>query len=211
MTLQEAITRTKSEGGIDRTDAEVQVWILDRVRTMVADSMWRLQEASFGVTVAGTSRYAVPADVVDLKFIYIGTGRYDEISPWEMREVKTGRGSIVGDQGVYALVANSSSVEYIDFHPIPTQAGLAITGFSSMALGTVNLSDQLPIPADVHRYAVYGGIAEGLAVTDERLPEADAFEARFEQGVQKLTRRRMSRSGSGVQQIRVGGYHLTRR
>lgn len=203
MTIAEIIAAAKTEGGLDATDAQVQGWVNNRLRRLYAESLWRMQERSLGVTVAGTGRYAIPADVADIRRVTVGGTPYSAASTEELWNLRAGTQYLSGLGGVFAP-GYDDTTDYIELWPVPDTAGQQIVALAAAVPADLTLSDTPAIPSDFHDLLVEGAIADGLARLDEHLQESDRWEARWTAGVERLRRRRNSRVGSGPQQIRVG-------
>ena len=204
MTVQEVVTAVK-QAGFDESEAVVKGWVLQRLRVMVARAKWRVMDITIGTTVADQAQYYLDPSVVDLRSVRVGGVPYDPISPRDLDELKMGWATKSGPGGLFTQAfGRDFDAEFIELWPAPVESGVLISGLAAWQPAPVPDSSELPIPADLHHYVLEGAIADGLARSDERLQEADRFEARFEQGVQLLSQRRNARHTAGPSRIRVG-------
>jgi hypothetical protein len=207
--LGQYVSGVRAEGGIDASEDVVKGWANERLREMVARSKWRMAEINLGATVAGQARYVVADDVVDIEGLMVGSLPYVPVSRQKLWGIKYGDLSVTSGRGVFAPAPDSSGVEAIELYPVPDEAGIAIPALVALEPVTLaNNSDEPDIPVDLHGYWRDGGLATGLALMDERLAESDRFEARFEQGVEMLSKRKISRFSHGPTQIQIAGVHF---
>lgn len=209
MNLGELRTRFKTLGGFDLADAKADEILNDRYRVLVARARWRLATIDLGATVTGQVAYALPDEVVDLEQLSVGSIPYTRVGYRTLAEVRAGlRGVIrLSGEGLFAPAFGSDGTDQIELYPAPSEDGAEITGLAALEPATLVADGDTPaIPVDLHDRIVDGAVAVGLALMDERLPEADRFEGRFEDGVTQLARRKNSRVGGGVVRIQVKGY-----
>lgn len=207
LTFDNIVDRLQAQ--FDTTQATVVAVVNERHERMVADSLWRAVEKSLGNTVSGTSRYALPDDVVDLRGLKVGTLVYDVVGQQDLWSLQDSArdAALEGPGGVFAQAFSDTGVAYVELYPVPETSGEAITGLqalepAAMAYGTA----VAPIvPSDLRPYLMHGARADLFLEIDERPDLADAHEARYQEGVLKLKRRRLSRIGSGPRRMSVLG------
>ena len=204
LTLAEMRTQVKVQGGFDVSDAVVDGWINERYKQLVARSGWYTATVSMGNTSAGVYKYPIDPDVVDLHALSVGGVPYDRVGHADLWRVRGGTARLQGYGGVFAPEFLADGSAAIAIHPEPTGAN-AIEALVSSLPGNLSAdADVARVPADFHEHIVEGAIGIGLARIDERLGEADRFEARFNEAVDLLRSRKNSRIGSGAVSLRVG-------
>lgn len=203
MTLDELVAAVQSQ--FDASAAQVQQWANDRQRRMVAKSLWRGVQKDVGSTVAGQAAYTVEQDMVDLQALMVDGVPYGEAAVEEMWALAAGTGRLVGD-GVFAPSFTSAGVPQVQLYPVPSEAGLSITGLMAYEPVTMVSGDSPIIPVDLHPHLLDGVIADGYEQLDGRWDLATPHEQRFEQGIVELRSRRLSRIGGGPVRAQVAGY-----
>lgn len=200
MTLSELTKIVKEQGGFDHSDSVIQGWINDRYRQMVGRSQWRMAQITLGTTIAGTSEYPLPNDVVDLSGLMVGGVTYDRAGQKQLWDLKRTGGS----QTVFVPDFTSTGTAQIELYPNPSTSGATIEGLAALLPSRlVDAADTPIVPDDLQDALVDGAIATGLRRIDEHLPEADNYEQRFTDKTEELRRRLNSRIGSGPHMIRV--------
>lgn len=203
--LKTAVTTT---AGIDTDATTAGVWINERLREAVARAKWNMAEITVGPTVAGTVRYAISDDIIDLDELLVAAVPYQRTSTRSLYRLRTGQLARNTSDGVFAPTFSSAGVESIDLYPAPEESGLAITGLAAMKAVTLTGTETPGIPEDLHPGLRDGAVATGLSLTEERHDSAQVFQARFDAMVAELTRRKNSRIGSGPTQVMVAGIHF---
>jgi hypothetical protein len=203
---QTIVTRVKSTVGAT-TDADARAWVLDAARRLNGETQYLTISASLGVTVAGQAEYSLPADIVDLAAVRVGTVVYSKASPndiWGLED--TGNpATLVGNGGLFAPAWSSTGVPKIELYPVPTAAGTVIEGRQVITIPepTVWATEDPPLPSDFDTALWHGAVASGLAEKDEDLAAAEWHENRFAAAANRLQRRKNSRIGSGAVRMRV--------
>lgn len=214
MILSDAITAVSAQFDTQTSatsDTVIRSWIHRCLQDAVARAKWRKALRSLGPTVAGTSVYELPEDVVDVRSLRVASSK-----PWSRVSTEVLWEYTAGQlpqpwPGVFAptfeTVAEGGAVAdgdaaQIALYPTPATSGQAIDALcaimppaigSGTAAGTV-----LPVPEDLAgKLAVDGPIAMGYREALGRMDLAKEYEARFEAGIQELARRANSRVGHG--------------
>lgn len=161
-----------------------------------------------GTTTADESNYALAADLVDLSAIKIVNG--DDVSLYygvaldDLWRMDAGEGSVTG----FAIDYQADGDPEIRLEPAPDTAGLEILGLYAQqpTVLAYGASSTLPVPVDVHTHLLAGAQADCLD-QEGRQDLAAKYEARFEEGVRKLIKRRNSRGDSvAPQRMSVMGW-----
>lgn len=215
MTFDDATARVRTQGGFDTSTSnisttDVQGWIQDRYKQAVADARYRLVELAVGNTVANQQNYALDTSVVEVLGLKIAGVPYKAAGTREVWDLDIGnlRLSVPRFGGVFTQEYESDGTVDLAIYPTPDDSGDAITALCAVepddwSSGTVSI-----IPTDLQEAIhVFGPIATGLALIDERLDSATYFENAYSAAVQKLGARRKGRINAGPVQIGVFGYH----
>jgi hypothetical protein len=211
--FSDAVAKVAAEGGFDSSSSSTSTttilgWVVERVRSALAESKYRRVIRDLGPTVAGDGSYALTADIVDVRMLRVGSSTpYAVASPEHLWEIEAGdRVLLAGTPGVFVGNFEADADATIDIYPVPSTAGQAISALVAVvpAAADLELADTIPLPDDVvERIAVDGAIATGMARVYARHDDAQAFEARYRDGVQVLARRANSRVGGGAVQIPI--------
>lgn len=207
MTGAAVITAILDQGGFDVSRTTALSWAQNRLDRANRRAEWKKKTVSLGNTVADQAEYSIPSEVLVLKDVYIGTRPYVRVGPDRLAALKHAEYSA---DYVYAPDWTTGAVEQIEFYPVPSTSGDAITGVAVVSADTLadSATEITAIPVEFHEEVlVDGSIATGLARLDERVGEADRFEARWEDAVERLRRLKVSRIGSGPSQFKVVGWH----
>jgi hypothetical protein len=192
-------------GQFDTTQATVESFVNERQGRMVSEAEYLLEVKSLGSTVSGTSTYNLDADLVDLRYIQVGSGRYDLTSLRDIWELQAGREGLSGSGSVFAPTYDSSGNRQIVLYPTPTTTGDVITGIEALhpSDGTYAANTALVIPKHLRPHLLDGVIADCYEQIDERWDMAQPHEQRYEDGIDKLRRLKNTRVGSGPAKIQL--------
>jgi hypothetical protein len=208
LTFRQMIDAVLTEHGFDVSEPTVKAWLNERYATMVVRARWRLLEVTLGTTVASQPDYALDDLIQELAYVYVGTNGdpYIKAGALEMRQLRAGTAIVSDDAaGAFSDAFSSTGAGLLRLFPIPTTAGLAITGLAAEPPTDLVADSDVPIvPADFHKPIVDGTIAIGLERDAERLQEATYFTGSFEGSIERLRKRRLGRIGGGPTQIRRG-------
>ena len=208
MTGAAVITAILDEGGFDVSRTVALSWAQDRLTRANRRAEWNKKTVSLGNTVADQAEYTIPSDVLVLKDVDVGTARYTRVGPDRLAALKHAEYSA---DYVYSPDWTTGAVEQIELYPVPSESGTAITGQAVVepaALADTG-AEITQLPAEFHqRVLVNGAIATGLARLDERIAEADRYEAEWASAVEEMRRLKISRIGSGPVRFKVQGKHF---
>lgn len=204
LTFSDLIARVRNAVG-DCTEAEAKGWLNDRYRQMVARSRFRMTQTTLGTTNAGQSDYAISADIVDLESLMVGGSVYNSDNPSTLWNLKAGKSRLYSHvAGIFVSDPSSTGPSQIELYPAPSTSGVDITGLVALQPSDlVDGTDEPIIPADYREALADGATAIGLAQKDEKLQEADRYETRFWDAVEKLRVKAIGRIGSGPARIRI--------
>lgn len=206
MNFDEMVTRLTSQ--YDVTQAQAVAFVNERLARLVSESEFMMVSKSLGTTTANQSNYQLAADLVDLSAIKIVNGAdvslYYGVSLDDLWRGDAGRGSPTG----FAIDYQADGDPEIRLEPAPETAGLTILGLYAQqpTVLTYGSTATIPVPADVHTHLLAGAQADCLD-QEGRQDLAGKYEARFEEGVRKLIRRKNSRGDSvAPQRMSVMGW-----
>lgn len=184
--------------------ATVEGWVDSRHKRMVADSKWRKEEREVAETVDGVARYDLSADIVDVRKLRAGDVPYDVVRQddlWSVRNpLEPAR--LVGPGGVCAQAFSDSGQAQVELYPVPTSSGDTITVLAAVQAATMQSGSSPIIPEDFHDALLSGAIADGYKKLDERWDLAVPHEQEFSNAIVALTKRAVSRVGSGPTRAR---------
>jgi hypothetical protein len=192
-------------GDIDATTA--LRYLNKRQRSMCARSGWFRKTVSIATTVVDRTDYDVSDDIDLLYTVTVDGVPYTKRSHGDIDRLRVGWSSLVGPGGLFAVSDASDGDTQLRLYPAPSEAGLAIEAWASVAPPAMVSGGQAPVvPDDFTDALVEGAIATHLARADENYGSADRNEARFDNACEELRRRakRRFRPG-GVAQARVLG------
>lgn len=180
----------------DASSSTAQGWVQEAYRRAVTDARWFTETVTLGTTVAGQAAYALPVGLVQLDSLFINGVEQGRVGEFDIPDLNAGA-AFLGSGGVYAQTSSSSGADQIALYPTPTTNGLAITGKgefvpNDLVAGTGAGSSPV-FPLDLHPVVLDGAIALGYLRKDERPDLAGIHESRFQEGVQKLRARKISR------------------
>jgi hypothetical protein len=194
MTWADLIAEVQAQ--IDVTPEQAYAWLLDRARVLNAESDWSLREIPL-VGITGATEYPLPLDCLKTEAVVVGGYPYarSTLSALDIARVASARRRIYAD-GVDQIGTN-----LIALYPPPTN-GVDIT-VRYLADVPDDRAGSPPFPEDIHQCLADGAIAYGMARMDERFDSAGYFDARFNDSIARLKRRRHSHVGRGGTPIRI--------
>jgi hypothetical protein len=209
--LGTAVDRVITEGGFDSTSTNtprsiITAWVSTQINEALARSKFRKQMREIGPTIAGQSQYAVPSDVVDMRYAVIAGRIWRVVSMDDFIDLKVGlRSRRAGVPGVIAASFEADADAVIDLYPTPDQGAQTITAVVAVTVGDLtDETKELPLPLDVQsRIAIDGAIGLGHQRLEEDAESAAPYLQRFEEGVAMLSKRTNTRIGSGPGQIQI--------
>lgn len=203
MTLGQLVASVLAE--FDADQGQVEGWANERHRRMVGESLWRGVEKPVGTTVAAQAAYPVEDDMLDLRMLSVDGVTYGHVSPEQMWAVTSGTAVLVGD-GVFSQSYDAFGVAQVKLYPVPTSDGLSIQGLMAFEPPDLGSNDSPIFPSHLHSYWRDGVFADAYEIVGVRQDLAQSHEARFEAGIEKLARLRVSRLGGGPVQARLVGW-----
>lgn len=193
----------------DVSSSTAQGYVQEAYRRAVADSKWLTSSVTIATTTAGDATYPLPANLVQLDSLFVDGVEYGRVGEFDIGDLNAAKVFLSQPGGVYGYTADSSGADQLQLYPTPTTSGLTITGKGVLVpadLVTGSGAGSSPVfPIDLHSVVLDGAIAIAYQRQDERPDMAAVHEARFQEGVQKLRARRISRvRGRGPFQARIG-------
>jgi hypothetical protein len=201
VTLAELVAAVREEH--DASQAQVERWANERYRDMVSAARWLMVERPVGTTVVDQDAYPVDPEMVQLERLFVDGAEFGRVGIEDMISVRAGRGRLVGGPGVFCAGADSAGAAQVEVFPTPETAGLAITGLMTFVPDALGQNDEPLFPSHLHRYWRDGVIADAYVMLDGRHDLAAAHEQRWAQGVEMLSRVKVSRIGRGAAQAQL--------
>lgn len=192
MTWADLIADVRAQ--IDTTADQAYRWLLDRARVMNAETDFLVAEATLA-GVDAQQEYSLPTDWVKVEAVVVNGTPYRRSTFAGMDAARCAASS----RPIYSDAVGAPPVLAI-WPPPSTGAAIVIRYVQDVP---DNRAGSPPFPADFHSALADGAIATGLARADERFDSAGYFEARFNDAIQRLRRRRHSRVGRGGVPIRL--------
>lgn len=206
--VDEVVTELRDAQGFGFAVSEPRAYeIVNRAIKRVARRALSIQAViSLGTTVADQEDYELPANVIDLRRIKVGTvANYSRISLdvlWDLKDIDSdvtlaGRGG-----GVFApQFSNDGATRSVSIYPAP-DAGQAISGFAVLEpADDLEAGDSLPFSDPEPVVNMAASIA--YKQVDEN-PESSAYYLNLaNEGAEELRRQTISQVGSGPNRIRL--------
>jgi hypothetical protein len=197
------VSRLRGMTAVDPDEAKAR--INQAHKRMCAEAEALKARITVGVTIVGEDTYELDPDIVQLLSLRVDGHAYERKSMDELDDLGANDAWAYGyPQRYFAPEFSAIGGGEVAIWPVPTSAGLTITGRAAMLPpDLVNDADYPSLPADFHEDLVDGAMATVLRRDDERFAEADAIEARFLQRCRDLRGRLNKRVGSGPVRIAV--------
>lgn len=213
MTVAELVQQVLEDGQFDATSAQALRWLNVRHKQMCARARNYRKALNLGPTVAGQDVYSIPAAVVEILQVTVGSYVYGAARHTDFAEGATGYLWLGGIGGIAGRDDTASGEPVLKLFPIPTsgavpEAGAALTVLAAVTPPELAEGDDttLKIPAEYTDALVAGAIATGLRRMEHRADLATTHEQIFTEGCTELLRATNRRfRGSGPALIRVQG------
>jgi hypothetical protein len=207
--VQALVNAVIEDGEFDATPAQALRWLSSRQKKMTARTACYCKTLSLGNTVAGQDTYSLPAEIVRVLQVTVGTfpltqARHDDFAKLAAHwEILLGEGGIVGRED------SAGGAAQLRIAPTPGDALSSIAVYAAMLSPGLVIGDDatLVIPADYYDALISGAIATGSERTEARYDIAAQAEGKFDAACQELaaaTTRRFRPVGQ--QKARVSGY-----
>lgn len=206
--VSDLIEQVREEAGFDVTVAAALRTMTQRHRKMVVRARLLRDAVELGPTILGQAAYTLPGEIVELEQLKVDGVLWRRAGARTLSELQGEIRRLVGSGGVYAQWPTAAGVEQVTLYPAPERAGLSLAGLAIVRPDDLTLAGSPIVPAEYYEALVEGTVAALLARVDERLGDADRYEARFNAATEELRRMVLGRLRSGPGQIKVVGYHL---
>jgi hypothetical protein len=206
------VADVKAQGGFDVDDATIYGLLNEVHKEVVGAAKWLEAIESLGATVAGVATYDLADSIVDVASINIdpgdgtGPGDWRRVGVREIWDLQGGRSFLRGAGGVFSPYFKADGTKQLALYPVPTLAGLAITGLVALIPSDLVAGQSPVIPEDMHARLKDGVISLGLMRLENRNDLAASFEQRKDAMAGELARRKNSRVGSEPTRMLVEGY-----
>lgn len=219
----QAVADIKAQGAFDTsganvTDETIRTWLDAKHREMLVRAKFRKELVELGPTVAGQQGYDIPDRVSEITALQVGgSAEWTRLKIEDFWALLAQQAALTGGSvGAYAETRTTATSlsgagnAQVALYPTPTAAGLSITALCVVIPSALTIvpDSSLVVPADFYQPLISGAIGMGLERTDARFDISAGFNAQFEQGVQLLKRRSLTRVGQGPVQFRVAGTHF---
>lgn len=196
LTLEQIVDRIT--GSFDVTQADALQFVNNRRSRMMSEAQFLTKITTIGSTVAGTATYDLPAGNINLRYIQIGTTRYDTVSPDDLWDIEAGRAADSTDgstTGLVALYYSSGDSPQIKLRPAPSTTGTAINAIQthSPSALTYATATATGLPDFIDPYLLDGGLADVYEQKVKRQDLAQLHESRYQDGISKLGKYAKSR------------------
>ncbi len=196
MTWADLIAEVRAQIDVDVETAFA--WLLDKARVLNIEAAWLLSEAQVPA-VEGQTEYALPVDLLRVEAVLVGPVPYRRATLSQMDQARASNSSAQ----VYTDAAETSDRVWAINPPVQAGAMITMRYVSDVPEVSDRETESPPFPADITPCLADGAIGQGLARMDERFDSAAYFDARFNDGLARLKRRRHGRVGRGSIAIRV--------
>lgn len=143
-TLGEVLAYVKrqfgDESGVQITDADITRWV-NQAQVEIVNKNPMIQATASGSTVAGTQKYAVPTDLIQLESIFVD-GIWMEPSNFETIRAQLGNDTTTQGAPMYWYVWNNQ----IYLWPTPSQVWSMDINYSKLPNRVVSSADLLGVP-----------------------------------------------------------------
>lgn len=210
MTTVSGLVAEILEGGsFDVSSPTVLAWLDRRHKEMVNYARGYRDLVTIGPTVAGQKEYTAPAGIVELLEVTVDGETYDRGHHTDVAAIDKGFLWLSGPGGLIIESANASSVTTLIILPVPTVAGLLITGYGVVQPPDLLIDNSvaLRVDDDLLEALKAGVYAIGLSQPAQgQANDAAAQFALYGQGKEDFKRRvRRRLRGSGPSRIRIAG------
>lgn len=166
MLVSEIATRVKrqfgDEAGAQITDADIIRWVNDAQRD-IAVSNNLLQVVASAPTVAGTSEYTLPVDVLTIRNVYSGTTRLRAVSFEDAVEQHLEESTATGEPQQYWIFANK-----FNLYPTPSAAGTIKFYYTKQPTEITATSQTPELPQQYHNRIVEYCLAQAYELDDNQ-------------------------------------------
>lgn len=197
--------------GFDVKEAQAIKLAQEAVKRFAAKSHWIKAELQLGLTVVGAYNFVIPPKVIQMRKVTVGDNQpYTRKGIEELWDLRAGRSELVNtgaSPGVFAERFSEDGItKSIDIFPTPEEAGQPVTGLASVLPDNLELTDELPFPADKRGAVLDLATAFAYERTDENPGQATYYEKRALAEAEALFLLSNARTGSGPFKIPVAGH-----
>lgn len=197
--------------GFDIGDTQAGTLVNRGLRRLASLSRWIREVRQIALTVQGQSEYPITDDILDIYALRVDSGpEYLAASLREIWNLQNGtqwlsQGAVGAFSDDYG--SDPASSHKLAIFPVPSQAGLSISGYCSVIPDDYEDGDDLPFPPDMDETIIDAARAYAYEDVDENPDMASYFRQKVEDGAERLRRRANDRVGSNVTQIKIKGKH----
>lgn len=214
-TSAELLAQLRDEVGFDVSGGDVTLlgWLNARHRRMVERSRCFRKRLAVGPTVAGTSDYTLPPEVLEVRLVEVGLVPYDYASRREVLEVRNASAVFVArsGEGLVARGVSASGSEVLSIYPTPTVSGteIAVTGpvrapeLTVSGVAGAGATNSPVVPPEFFDALVHGAASTGLKRTEARMNDAAAYDSEFDAATEELRRQTRARWNTGPSRVSI--------
>jgi hypothetical protein len=216
------VTAILQEGSFDATEAQVVKWLNARHELLCVRSLCYRKKIGIAETVAGTSSYAVPSQVLQIHEVLVqsssssgeawvpyGAGRTLDLAEGALGYVWLGGLYLRVGGGIFTRDFDEEGDSLLALFPTPTESGRGIQIRAVMRPPALTVGGAgLLTPMEFDDALIDGAIATGLQRLAYRGDLAAEHDARFQAACTELAAQVNRRyRGSGPVLARVAGYN----
>lgn len=208
--VAELVNAVIEDAEFDATPEQALRWLNTRQKKMTARSGCYRKTLALGNTVSGQAVYALPAGVVRVLQVTVGTFPYIEARHDDFARLGARWEIIWGEGGVVGRDDSASGVAQLHIAPTPGDAARSISVYAIMLAPDLMIGNDstLVVPADYYDGLISGAIATGSERTEARYDIAQAGEAKYDAACRELSTATARRFRPvGQQKARVSGYY----
>jgi hypothetical protein len=206
----EILDQVRRAGGMDVDVGLAGIWVNERYKRLAIRSGWTRRVTSLGNTVANQSAYDLPGNVAEIHELKVGSIPYARMGTQTLWDLQGSINGLDGTGGIYTPTYSSVGIDGIEFFPTPSEVAAITALISSIPDDLGGPRDVPQLPIDFHPAIAEGAMADAFAYIDENIPTADRYEARFEQAIQDLAKRRNKKVGGGPSYVQIENVHFSR-
>jgi hypothetical protein len=203
--------RSPEAGGFGISATRAGEVVNEAIRSLASQSQWVMGEVELGETVAGTARYELPANVVDISGLLIGESTaWKRVGSKQWWEFRYGRRSVpASHSGVFAPMFNEESERLVAIFPVPDTTGVTIQALCSLIPADLEEDDIPPFPSDYEQTIMDFAKETLYEEVDEDTVTATVYGNRARARAELLRQRKNSQVGSGPIQAGIWNVHFT--
>lgn len=207
--VQALVDAVIEDGEFDATPAQALRWLNGRQKQLTARSGCYRKTLSLGNTTSGQDTYTLPADVVRVLQVTVGSLPYPEMRHSDFALLEAHWEFLYGVGGIMGRDDSAAGNPQIRIAPVPGTEAQTLSIYAIMLSPDMALGDDttLVVPPDYYEALVSAAIGTGSR-GEARYDIAGTAESNFAASCQELTTATAKRFRPiGQQKARVRGYY----